>query len=44
MKVLKTVFVLEYIGKQMQYWRDHVSRMDRRRIPKPVLLYAPRCR
>jgi len=26
--------VLEYTGKQRENWRDHVNRMDRRRMPK----------
>jgi len=40
MKALKTVCMLEYIGKQIQKWRDHVNRMVRRRIPKQILLCA----
>ena len=34
--------VLGYIGKQRPNWRDHVNRMDRRMIPKPILQYAHR--
>jgi hypothetical protein len=41
---LKTEPVLEYTGKQRQNWREHVNRMDRRRIPKQILQYAPRGR
>lgn len=42
MKAPKTVCVLEYTGKLIQNWRDHVNRMVRRRMPKQILLYAPR--
>ena len=44
MKALKTVCMLEYIGKQIQKWRDHVNRMVRRRMPKQILLYVPKDR
>ena len=43
-KALKTVCVLEHIGKQIQNWRDNVNRMVRRRMPKQILLYVPRGR
>jgi hypothetical protein len=41
---IETKPVLEYIGKQRQNWRDHVNRLDRRRIPKQILQYAPQGR
>jgi len=41
MTALKTVCVLEYIGKKIQNWRDNVNRMLRRRMPKQILLYVP---
>jgi hypothetical protein len=41
MEELKTEPVLEYTGKQRQNWRDHINRMDRRRIPKQILQYVP---
>ena len=33
--------MLEYIGNQRQNLRDHVNRLDKRRIPKQILQYAP---
>jgi hypothetical protein len=41
---LKTESVLEYTGKQRQNWREHVNGVDRRRIPKQILQYAPQGR
>jgi hypothetical protein len=41
MKELKTEPLLEFIDNQRQNLRDHVNRMDRRRIPKQILQYAP---
>lgn len=37
MKEFKTEPVLEYMDKQEQNWRDHVNRVDRKRIPKQIL-------
>jgi hypothetical protein len=41
MEELKTEPVLEYRSKRMQYWRDHVNRKDRTRIPTQILQHAP---
>jgi hypothetical protein len=39
-KELETEPLLEYIGNQRQNLRDHVNRMDKRRIAQQILQYA----
>jgi hypothetical protein len=41
MQELNTEAVVEHAGKHRQDRRDHVNRMDRRRIPRQILQYVP---